>query len=547
MRELVDSVVSNNTDAMKSVATNRIGITINLGKHATFILVILAALSAGGIARWCMSSGVGVSPDSLVYLGAADSIIAGDGLKTIASHYTPGLAGGKPLTVFPPTYPLLLSLSGILSTDRLNGAKWLHSLLFAINVLLIGLSVYLSTNRSFSATLCSILLFLSSRDLLEIHTMAWSDPPFILFVLSASVLLALYISKPRDSFLVGSALMASLAITTRYVGITILPPMILIVLLLKDKTLRDRIRDCLILVGISVAPLIAWLLRNTVVGDSATSRGFAFHPIGLSDIKVLINTLLLFWVPFTANVYLRVALLLLGGGLVFSCVVLVLRDYIRRDRRADPNAALQMFAAAFAATYLLFTLVYNSIVDPAVELDRRILSPLYVFVIILVVSAFHKLSRIWSSRILWWGFLALTFALISVNAVHVVSFAIQRHDSGSGYASREWAGSASIAYTKTLSRDETIYSNGIDAVHFLTGREALRIPAKTDPTNWKNNAEFERDLNAMRNELMQQRAVVVYLDKITWRWYLPSKEELEGVYKLPVLVRLDDGVIYGIK
>ena len=46
---------------------------------------------------------------------------------------------------------------------------------------------------------------------------------------------------------------------------------------------------------------------------------------------------------------------------------------------------------------------------------------------------------------------------------------------------------------------------------------------------------------------MQNRAVVVYLDKINWRWYLPSKDELANVYQLPVLVRLDDGVIYGIK
>ncbi len=511
-------------------------------------MLVVGAVFAGGIARWCMSPGVGVTPDSLVYLGAADSIIAGDGIRTIASHYTPGLAGGQPLTVFPPTYPLLLSLSGILSADRLNGARWLHSLLFALNLLLIGLSVYLATNRSFAATLCSMLLFLSSRDMLAIHTMAWSDPPFILFVLGASILLALYTTNPRLALLVGSALLASLAITTRYVGITILPPMILTVLLLKDKTWRDRIRDCAILVGISVAPLVVWLLRNRLVGDSATSRGFSFHPIGFSDIKVLTKTLLLFWVPFTANVYLGIALLLLGSGLVFSFVVLVLKDYSQRGQRACTNAAVQMFAAAFVATYLLFTLAYNSIVDPAVELDSRTLSPLYVFVIILAVSAFYRLSRIRHSKRLWWGFLALTLALISMNAVHTVSFAVQRHDSGSGgFESREWAGSESIAFTKTLPPDRALYSNGIDAIHFWTGREALRIPAKTDPTNWKNNVEFEREVNAMRNELIEKHAVVIYLDKITWRWYLPSKDELESVHKLPVLVRLDDGVIYGIK
>ena len=52
-------------------------------------------------------------------------------------------------------------------------------------------------------------------------------------------------------------------------------------------------------------------------------------------------------------------------------------------------------------------------------------------------------------------------------------------------------------------------------------------------------------MNTLRSELMQNRAVVVYLDKITWRWYLPTKDELENVYQLPVLIRLNDGVIYG--
>ena len=51
----------------------------------------------------------------------------------------------------------------------------------------------------------------------------------------------------------------------------------------------------------------------------------------------------------------------------------------------------------------------------------------------------------------------------------------------------------------------------------------------------------------MRNELFQNRAVLVYLDKITWRWYLPTKDELNNVYKLPVLIQLDDGTIYGIE
>jgi|SRR6266850_4898217 len=108
-----------------------------------------------------------------------------------------------------------------------------------------------------------------------------------------------------------------------------------------------------------------------------------------------------------------------------------------------------------------------------------------------------------------------------------------------------WTGSESIACLRTLSPERTTYSNGIDAIYFLTKRETQRIPARFDPTGAKTNVDFEREINAMRNDVTQNRAVVVYLDKITWRWYLPSRDQLENVYKLPVLVRFEDGVVYG--
>lgn len=511
------------------------------------LLLILAFVFAFGAAGWCMSSGVGVSPDSVIYLSAADRLLAGEGLKPIGFHYSPRVASGKPLISFPPTYPLLLTLSSIFSTDRLNGAKWLHAFLFAANVVLVGIIVYAGTGKSALATLCAVLLFQSSPSVLEIHMMAWSEPPFILFTLLAVLLLMLHINAPHYLLLIGSALSASLALTTRYVGITILPPMLLTILILENKPLRGRIRDCLILAGVGMLPLAAWLLRNLVVADSTANRSIAFHPMGFSDIQILVNSLLVFWVPFVGNFYLKMILFFLFVGLVLSGIVLALKDNARHKEGVNIYAGTHMLAAVFVTTYLLFLFAYNSLTNPAVDLGSRVLSPAFVFGIILVVSVMDRLRRFGHRRSLWWGFLVLTFALVSVNALYAVSFAVQRHGDGSGFTSRMWASSESIEYVKTLSAARITYSNGIDAIYFLAGREALRIPAKDDPTGRKNNPEFERDINAMRNDVMQNRAVVLYLDKITWRWYLPSKDELENVYKLPILVRLEDGVIYGSK
>jgi hypothetical protein len=83
-----------------------------------------------------------------------------------------------------------------------------------------------------------------------------------------------------------------------------------------------------------------------------------------------------------------------------------------------------------------------------------------------------------------------------VNFVHTASFAAQRHRDGNGFTSREWTDSETIHYLESLPESRPLFSNGADVTHFLTGKNALRLPAKVDPTNGKQNAELELEMKS---------------------------------------------------
>ena len=484
-----------------------------------------------------MSSRVGISADSLVYLGAADSIARGNGVTTVSFHYTPLIRAGAPLTIFPPAYPAFIAGLIRLGLPILTSAKWFDVMMMAGTVFMIGMFACGATQSSVTATLASILLFGSSPHIWDIYTMAWSEPPFILFCLAAFVLLVTHIAKPNYLLLICASLSAGLAVMIRYVGVTIIPPMILAILFLSGR----RIKDSLLLIAVSGSLPAAWLIRNLVLANSATARSLAFHPPGRSDLGMLINSLLLLWMPWDGWFGLRIVLFALAGGLVILIAVLAIKK-----SKSQWQAAALLLAAAFSAVYILFLLTYNTFVSPAGELDFRKLAPFYVFVNLLAVIAVYQVAKSVSSRLLWRGFLSLVFVLSCVNGLRALPYIIQRRQNGSGYASREWAGSATIEFLKRPADQRTIYSNGVDVIAFLTGKNVERLPSKVDPVSSHINRDFDLQMATLNNDVMQNRAVIVLFDRITWRYYLPSRAELEDTYKLPVMLRLDDGAVYGL-
>ena len=528
------------------------------GRNNLLAIGVLASLGilAAGIAQWCMSSDIGVTPDSLVYLSAADRLVEGKGLTPIGYHFAPAIPSGRPLVSFPPAYSLLLASTSLFTNDRLAGAKYLHSFLFAANLFLLGLIIYISS-RSIWPALAAMGLFLTSYPVLRIYTMAWAEPLFMFFLLCTLLGVVLYTRKTQLWLLLACGSTAAAALMTRYAAITILPPLVLTVLIHKGPS-RGSFKRAVLVGGVALLPLVGWVIRNRLIAGSSTGRSFAFHFIGTAAVKTFVNSLMFLFTPYALPKLVKLLLLTIAAGVVVCALWMG-----RRDQTGTADRCVKFFSAVMVSTYVIFLAAYNSFANPAVDLGSRVALPVYVFGMILVFS-FIDIAVVYDPpataggtvvewkravggrRTLFWCVILSSLLLFSANLRPAAYWVFNRHREGEGFTSRAWKDSETMKFVKGLPSQMAVSSNAADACYLFTNREALRLPAKSDPTSARVNADFAAEMAALRDNLTNSQTVLIYFDKITWRWYLPDRNELEESHKLPVVTRLADGVIYGV-
>jgi len=80
----------------------------------------------------------------------------------------------------------------------------------------------------------------------------------------------------------------------------------------------------------------------------------------------------------------------------------------------------------------------------------------------------------------------------------------------------------------------------------LTGRSTYMIPSRVEPSTRLGNSNYPYELATMRKVLEERNGRLVYFNKISWRWYLPSENELKEQLRLHMLAGEEDGTIYRI-
>jgi hypothetical protein len=489
---------------------------------------------AGSLVIWgMMSHGPGVSPDSAIYIGTAENLLAGRGL----------VLDGAPMNHFPPLYPLMLALGGWFTHDAIRAAKVLAALAFGANIVVVGWAVQLATRRNAGAVLAAILLFGVSESALYLHGMAWSEAPFLFFTLSGLLVLAAGVSRGKRSLLILGAVFFALAMVTRYAGMMLVIPLTVAAVLPGYWNWRERLRNALAMNAVALAPLGACMIRNHLVAHGATDRVVAMHLVDAGLLTQLVTTLNDYLLPTDADVWAKGALVLCVAVMLVWGLITTLRSERRRSTSLSIASTLSLLSLVFIGAYIAFLLVSISFLDATTPLDDRILFPVFGIVVVAMVVIAWRLARRLRRRAIWLALVACAAVSIAVRGPSALSAIGDVRRDGVGYTSDGWKHSDMLAQVRRLPADLVVYSNAQDAIEFLTGRAAEWLP---DDELWESaqpNPEFARQRDAMCGRVMSGNAVVAYFitDDPGDEWAL---DQVAKMCTFPMIIRRADGKFY---
>jgi hypothetical protein len=112
-----------------------------------------------------------------------------------------------------------------------------------------------------------------------------------------------------------------------------------------------------------------------------------------------------------------------------------------------------------------------------------------------------------------------------------------------GYNSTGWRESTLMEAIRQLPTTPWIYSNRADAIVACTGRRAIQLPRRHDPTQLRPNPDLPAELATILENVRQRWAYVVILRR-KGPEFLVDETELRALGQLRLIGRYRQGAIY---
>lgn len=477
---------------------------------AAFIALLLIAVIGVILILQATPEGAGLSDDSIAYIAGARSLVAGNGYREA------WLASNQPVTHFPPAFPAVLAFFGFLGIDPLNAARWVNALLFGVNAALLGILAWRMT-PSLTAGLVLAGLFILSADMLQVHTMAMSEPLFIFLALVSFWMFDLYFERDQHWWLGACATVVGIAYLTRYSGLALIATFV-VALLILHKSWKKKLTTSALFVAGTLPWILGWALRNRMVAENATNRTFAWHPLTSENIHIGLRTVSEALIPVEAwrqavfkqpLIIEGAIILILGAALVWLAVKTwkYLFSPLPPGEGPGVRETISFTAGLFLFAYLASTISSMLMFDAATKFRLRIVAPMYVSLLILLVYLGVWLRG--RNRPL---VILLTVVFLGFSAYRQANTISFWSRGGIGYASFQWYDSKAMDYLGELPEDVRIYTDEPAAVYLYTGRGNHVLPSRIDSATLQARHGFDEDLEFMKNEILKGEAVLAIFD-----------------------------------
>jgi hypothetical protein len=477
-------------------------------------------------------SGVGISPDSIMYTSAARSLHANGTLITF---------NNTPITDFPVFYPVFLWFElAITHVDPIAAGPVLNGLLFAALLFLSGWIIQRFNPGSWLYKWLMLTAIVLSPALLLIYSYLWSETLFIVIILVFIIAARQYLVKHTLTSLLVFAFVAALSGITRYAGVTVIATGGLLLLMDRSLAVKKKFRHIIIYSVAACSFLTLNLLLNLLgTGRLTGKREDSFTPF-IKNMHYF-GTVLCDWAGFPATSYPFATTMAIVLFATLAGVLIC--NYLKKQASRYENIAV-----AFTFVYGAF-IVVSSTLSRYERINTRLLSPL--FITLLLSCTYRGISAVKKTGakfryftvglliLLMLGFIYMEAFKTTMNTPDSVEGDIQRYSDESdygvpGYADDSWNKSTFAIYLKTghylYKPGIPVYSDANEALYFLSGKKVKLLPHRY----------FKSDIQKFYQLKHYYLVWFTAMDNPE----LISLKDILKIEKLKLLQQFPDGAIY---
>ncbi len=477
-------------------------------KANTYQVVFFLLIGLACVYYWYVTGqGLVLTPDSVIYLGVAQSLDLGNGLIVPF-----GLPPNQPLAQFPPLVSYAIFSISRLGITLMSSARILNLLLLVAFIFVLERLLTMLLRKKSVLALALVTFMIVSLINSFLFTTLGSEPLMILSGLTSFYLFLKYERKANKVILLTSSLFFGLTLTARYAGITYLAAAVLVILLFIQGSWRSKISKIIILSAPSILFLLLWFLRDTGTISTTTNRLLLLHLIKRSQITGAFSTISS-WFLIPANSH---SLVKLTVSLAFFIMILfvILRGFSRKN--TNHSFLLEKLVVTYFLIYPIFLLFSITLVDANIPLDYRLLSPIFVLTPFMLILFIQFLSnyKLGLER-------PLTIFFISLFTIYSAAILLQNrefirdvHRHGFGFNYSEIRNNPVFEYLRNRDQPANFVSNAPEPVFLYTNQEVFSFPRRFNAMEDRDNPEFDNQLSMLKNKYLRNPSYFIFFEKI---------------------------------